>query len=56
MAAPIDLAMVDPDDRVFVEVARTGRADAIVTGNGKHFPDEVGVLVLSSAALLEKLS
>jgi putative PIN family toxin of toxin-antitoxin system len=31
-------AMTDEDDRAFVEVAITGRADILVTGNRKHFP------------------
>jgi putative PIN family toxin of toxin-antitoxin system len=45
-------AMIDPDDRVFVEVARAGGAHALVTGNAKHFPSELGLHVLSPAALL----
>lgn len=28
----------DPDDRAFLEVAVTGRADALVTGNLRHYP------------------
>jgi len=46
-------AMTDEDDRVFIEVALGGGADAIVTGNARHFPDDVGVRVLPPAALLE---
>jgi putative PIN family toxin of toxin-antitoxin system len=44
--------LIDPDDRAFVEVARAGRAHALVTGNAKHFPSELGLSVLSPAALL----
>lgn len=55
VATPITLALIDDDDRVFIEVARSGAADAIVTGNAKHFPPECGVVVLSPAALLERL-
>ncbi len=44
--------MIDPDDRAFVEVARAGGAHALVTGNAKHFPSELGLSVLSPAALL----
>lgn len=54
VTAPFDLAMIDPDDRMFVEVARAGGADAIVTGNAKHFPESVGVEVLGPAALLAR--
>jgi predicted nucleic acid-binding protein len=31
-------ALVDEDDRIFVDVAEYGRAAGIVTGNAKHFP------------------
>lgn len=55
IAAPVEVSMIDEDDRVFVEVARTGRADAIVTGNAKHFPADLGVEVLSPAELLARL-
>ncbi|MDQ3031254.1 MAG: putative toxin-antitoxin system toxin component, PIN family [Myxococcota bacterium] len=53
--APFAHAMIDDDDRAFVEVARSGRADALITGNAKHFPIELGVTVLSPAALLARL-
>ncbi|HLK36682.1 MAG TPA: putative toxin-antitoxin system toxin component, PIN family [Polyangiaceae bacterium] len=33
-----DGAVADDDDRPFLEVALTGRADFLVTGNRKHFP------------------
>lgn len=56
MAAPLEVSMIDEDDRVFVEVARAGRADAIVTGNAKHFPADLGVEVLSPAELLARLT
>ncbi len=48
-------ALIDDDDRVFVEVAIAGRADAIVTGNAKHYPLDLGVAVLSPAVLLARL-
>ncbi len=44
VAKPLRLALPDPDDRVFVEVALAGRADAIVTGNVKHFVPRRGTL------------
>jgi uncharacterized protein len=38
VAEPLAIRLPDPDDLPFVEVAVTGRADAIVTGNRAHFP------------------
>jgi putative PIN family toxin of toxin-antitoxin system len=54
-AAPSELALPDPDDLAFVEVAISGRADTLVTGNARHFPPGLGVEVLSPRALLERL-
>lgn len=34
---PLRLALPDDEDRMFVEVAVAGRADAIVTGNTRHY-------------------
>ena len=51
-----DGAMTDSDDRIFVEVALSGRADAVVTGNARHYPTHLAFAVLSPAALLEKLA
>ncbi len=36
-AAPLDVVLPDPDDLPFLEVAAAGRADALVTGNARHF-------------------
>jgi putative PIN family toxin of toxin-antitoxin system len=44
VAAPIRLTVPDPEDRVFVEVALAGSADAIVTGNTRHFLPRRGTL------------
>jgi len=38
LAAPLKLALPDPADQMFVEVAVSGHADFLVTGNLKHFP------------------
>ena len=51
-----DGPMTDADDRVFVEVALGGRADAVVTGNARHYPTGLAFAVLSPAGLLERLS
>lgn len=49
------MALIDGDDRVFIDVARAGRADAVVTGNAKHYPTDAGFAVLSPTALLARL-
>jgi putative PIN family toxin of toxin-antitoxin system len=51
-SSPGDDAMIDASDRVFVDVARAGRADALITGNARHFPAALGLRVLSPAELL----
>ncbi|HVH44167.1 MAG TPA: putative toxin-antitoxin system toxin component, PIN family [Labilithrix sp.] len=48
--------MTDDDDRIFVEVALAGGAEAIVTGNARHYPTDLGFEVLPPAKLLERLS
>lgn len=48
-------ALVDEDDRAFVEVALWGRADAIVTGNAKHYPRDLGVDIFGPTELLALL-
>lgn len=51
--AQLDAALDDEDDRIFLEVALGGRADAIITGNAKHFPTDLGVAILSPGRWLE---
>jgi putative PIN family toxin of toxin-antitoxin system len=53
--APWDGAMTDDDDRIFVEVALAGHAHAIVTGNMRHYPTDLGFEVLPPAMLLARL-
>jgi putative PIN family toxin of toxin-antitoxin system len=55
VAAPAELTPLDPDDRAFVEVALSGHADALVTGNARHFPPDLGIVVMSPRALLERI-
>ncbi|MCG8556559.1 MAG: putative toxin-antitoxin system toxin component, PIN family [Proteobacteria bacterium] len=50
-----DAPTPDPADRPFLEVAIAGRADALVTGNRRHFPDGLGVAILSPAELMNEL-
>ena len=49
--------LADPDDEPFIEVALSGRARALVTGNKRHFPrkEYEGVKILSPAEFLEVL-
>lgn len=47
--------MRDESDRVFVEVALAGRAHALVTGNLKHYPADLGFDVHPPATLLAML-
>jgi uncharacterized protein len=54
-AAPTTFALPDPTDRPFIEVALSGGAEALVTGNTRHFPAGLGVTVLTPRELLTKL-
>jgi putative PIN family toxin of toxin-antitoxin system len=54
-AARSDAQLPEADDLQFVEVALSGRADALVTGNVRHFPGALGFEVLSPRALLQKI-
>jgi putative PIN family toxin of toxin-antitoxin system len=57
LAQPLDLAMPDPADQMFIEVAVFSRADFLVTGNAKHFPKSarVGIAVVSPREFLDAL-
>lgn len=58
IAPPLELAIPDPHDAPFIEVAVAGGADALVTGNMAHFPTHAcqGIPVLAPAALMERLA
>ncbi len=47
--------MPDDDDRMFVEVALTGRADVIITGNERDFPSDLGFIVKRPATLVTSI-
>lgn len=58
IARPLRISLPDPDDRAFVEVAIAGSADAIVTGNRRHFipsKGELPMVVLSPRQLVDRL-
>ncbi len=40
IANPVEDRMKDDDDRKFLEVARSGGASFLVTGNHAHFPED----------------
>lgn len=58
VAPHLRLALPDSDDVKFVEVADAGRADALVTGNRRHFTARSGkirVRVISPRQLMEEM-
>jgi putative PIN family toxin of toxin-antitoxin system len=59
VAEPLGLTLPDPSDQPFLEVAVTGGADAIVTGNVRHFRFPGGSLaipILTPRQLLQALA
>ncbi len=51
-SGPLSLVLPDPDDLPFLEVATSGAADALITGNIRHFKPRRGrhsVLVTTPA-------
>jgi putative PIN family toxin of toxin-antitoxin system len=57
LAAPLAVTLPDPWDQMFIEVAVSGSADFLVTGNLKHFPESAraGVRVVSPRDFLNEL-
>jgi putative PIN family toxin of toxin-antitoxin system len=57
LASPLALTLPDPWDQMFIEVAVASRADFLVSGNLKHFPEKAraGVKVISPRAFLDLL-
>lgn len=55
VARPLPLAGTDPSDQPFLEVAVSGAADALVTGNRRHYPKQSAgsVRILSPADALQ---
>jgi len=49
---PYSSEMADPDDRCFVEVAIAGKADVLLTGNGRDYPTGLGFEVLDPTGLM----
>ncbi|MBM3493419.1 MAG: putative toxin-antitoxin system toxin component, PIN family [Armatimonadetes bacterium] len=57
-ASPLTLDLPDPSDRPFIEVAVAAVADALITGNRRHYPSGVAgvVPVLSPSEALAMLA
>jgi len=57
-AMPLVAKLPDPDDLPFLEVALSGKAEALVTGNLKDYPPQwrVGLRVLSPSEFLVELA
>ena len=43
-AIPSNAIFIDKDDKKFYEVAKSGDADYLITGNLRHFPNETRIL------------
>ena len=55
IAHPLSLKLPDPDDLPFLEVALTGNAEALITGNKRHFPQTTkGTSIVNPLEFLEK--
>lgn len=51
---PIETKFDDPDDKAFYEVAITGKAKYLITGNKKHFPENK--LIVTPAEFIKKFT
>lgn len=57
LGRPLSTRLPDEDDEAFLEVAIKARADALVTGNLRHYPvaDRAGVHVMSPAEFIAQM-
>lgn len=51
---PVSIDFPDPDDKMFWEVAKSGNALYIVSGNTRHFPEDP--MVVTPSEFFEKCS
>jgi len=59
LSGPLAVVLPDPTDIPFLEVATAGRAEALVTGNARHFKPRRGrhsVQILTPAEFLFRLT
>jgi uncharacterized protein len=56
--AAVFFGLPDPDDEIYLATALAGEADALVTGNLRHFPQEAcgGVEILSPRMFLDRVA
>jgi putative PIN family toxin of toxin-antitoxin system len=56
VAAPLTLALPDPDDEAFIEVAVASSAEHLITGNLRHFPAKArhGVRVVGPREFIDR--
>lgn len=54
VAVPLPSRLPDPDDEMFLEVAWAGKAECLITGNLRHFPESLrqGVRVVAPAEFI----
>lgn len=57
-SSPLSHSLPDPDDEPFLEIALTGGAEYLITGNHAHYPHDLckGASVLSPADFLKRYS
>jgi putative PIN family toxin of toxin-antitoxin system len=57
-SSPLSHSLPDPDDEPFLEIALTGGAEYLITGNHAHYPHDLckGARVLSPADFLKHYS
>ena len=57
-SSPLSHSLPDPDDEPFLEIALTGGAEYLITGNHAHYPHDLckGAGVLSPADFLKRYS
>jgi putative PIN family toxin of toxin-antitoxin system len=55
-AMPVNVELPDLDDLPFLEVSRAAQADALVTGNTRHYPaaSRRGIVVLTPVEFMER--
>lgn len=56
--APNGVMLPDPDDAIYLDLAVSAGAEYIITGNKKHFPEELcqGIKVISPSEFLQSAS
>jgi len=53
VANPLKIVFKDEDDKMFLEVAKSGNAEYLITGNTVHFPNEQ--IIVTPREFIEKI-